>query len=185
MDAAHHVADAYDRIAPAWRAERRGRTAAGVCGAGRLARWLDALPAKARVLDVGCGCGEPVAAELTARGFRVTGLDASAQMLELARRAVPAATFVLGDMRAADPGGPFDAVVAWDSVFHLPRADHAAVFARFREWLVPGGRLLLSLGGSADEGFTSQMHGETFFYSGHDPSIALDLLEQSGLRVEH
>src|SRR5262245_38080642 len=117
MGTADGVTEAYDRIASAWQADRR---ATGVlCGARLLARLLDPLPAAARVLDVGCGCGEPVAAYLASRGFRVTGLDGSARMLEFARRAVPAATFLLGDMRVADPGGPFDAVVAWDSVFHL------------------------------------------------------------------
>jgi trans-aconitate methyltransferase len=177
------VTAAYDRIALAWRADRLG-----AADPFRERRFLDRLIAplspSASVLDVGCGCGEPVAAYLGGRGFRVTGFDGSAAMVELARAAVPAATFVLGDMRQADPGGPFDAVVAWDSVFHLPRADHPALFARLRGWLCPGGRLLLSLGGTGDEGFTSSMHGETFFYSGHDPEVALRLLSATGFAIE-
>ena len=106
-------------------------------------------------------------------------------LLELARRAVPEAVFLLGDMRTVEMGGPFDAIVAWDSVFHIPRSDHAAVFGRFRSWLRPGGRLLMSLGGSGAEGFTSEMHGETFFYSGHEPAEALQVLSAAGLEIEH
>jgi hypothetical protein len=92
---------------------------------------------------------------------------------------------VFGDMRATNPVGPFDAIVAWDSVFHLPRADHPAVSARFYTRLTPGGRVLLSLGVTAEEGFTSGMHGETFFDSGNDPADAMRLLASAGFAVEH
>jgi trans-aconitate methyltransferase len=177
------VAEAYDRVAEAWQAARQAAR-----DHFRERRFLDALTTPlrpgARVLDVGCGCGVPTAAYLDGQGFRVTGLDASARLLELARRAVPGATFVHGDMRVAEPGGPVDALVVWDSVFHLPRPDHAALFGRFRSWLRPGGRLLVSLGGSDGE-FTSEMLGATFYYSGHDPEVAIHLLEASGIEVEH
>jgi cyclopropane fatty-acyl-phospholipid synthase-like methyltransferase len=179
------VVAAYDRIAEAWHASR-----ARDAGAGFRARpFVDGLVAplapRARILDVGCGGGVPIAAYLVARGLRVTGLDASSRMLELARAAVPAAEFLHGDMRTAALDDIFDALVAWDSVFHLPRDQHAAVFTRFRTWLRAGGRLLVSLGGSAEAGFTSEMFGETFFYSGHEPGTAVRLLGQAGFQVEH
>jgi len=177
------VTAAYDRIAGSWRDDRLAGAASF-----RERRLLDrltaSLPAAARILDVGCGSGEPIAVYIAERGFRVVGLDGSARMLEFARRAVPRAEFILGDMRNAEPGGRFDAIVAWDSVFHIPRSDHAAVFKRFRAWLRPLGRLLVSLGGSGGN-FTSQMHGETFFYSGHEPPEALRILKRAGFSVEH
>lgn len=126
----------------------------------------------------------PVATWLVAQNARVTGLDLSKQLLELARDAVPTANFVLGDMRTAEPGGPFDLVVAWDSVFHVPRADHADVFARFASWLKPRSVLVMSLGGTAWEG-TSEMFGEQFFYSGHAPAESLALLAAAGFIVDH
>lgn len=178
------VTAAYDRIAEAWSRARRAE-AGERFRERRLVDWLVApLSPGARVLDVGCGCGQPIATYLVGLGVRVTGLDGSARMVELARRAVPEAAVVLGDMRTAEPGGPFDAIVAWDSVFHLPRAEHAALFARFRSWLRPGGRLLLSLGGSGGE-FTAEMLGETFFYGGHEPEEALRLLKGAGFDIEH
>jgi trans-aconitate methyltransferase len=184
MNHAEHVVAAYNRIAAAW---RDARVAGSVSLRERalLERLVLPLPAGARILDVGCGPGEPITADLARRGFRLIGLDASERMLELARRAVPAATFLLGDMRTADPAGPFDALVAWDSVFHIPRAEHRRVFARFRSWLCPRGRLLVSLGGSGEAGFTSQMHGETFFYSGHERAEALRMITRAGFQIEH
>ncbi|MEZ9629256.1 class I SAM-dependent methyltransferase [Vibrio breoganii] len=48
-------------------------------------------------LDVGCGSG--VAAHLSSqRGAKVTGIDASAALIELAQKRVPEATFSVGDM---------------------------------------------------------------------------------------
>jgi len=175
---------AYDRIAQAWR-DARVAGSADFQERVLLDRLVLPLPPDAQILDVGCGCGEPITAYLAERGVEVVGLDGSARMLDLARRAVPKATFVLGEMRTADPGGPFDAVVAWDSVFHIPRTDHRNIFTRFGSWLRPGGRLLVSLGGSGEATFTSQMHGETFFYDGHEPSEALRIIESTGFRIEH
>jgi SAM-dependent methyltransferase len=184
MSDADRVTAAYDRIAEVW---RDGRVISATNFRERLllGRLIAPLARNACVLDVGCGCGVPIARYLADRGLRVTGLDGSARMVELARRAVPQAAFVHGDMRVADPVGLFDAILAWDSVFHIPRSEHAAVFRRFWSWLRPGGRLLVSLGGSGGDGFTSEMHGETFFYSAFEPSAALRVLSAAGFNVEH
>ncbi len=55
--------------------------------------WLEMLPADGRVLEIGCGHGEPIAAGLAAAGQRVTGIDPSAQMIDEARQAVPGQDF--------------------------------------------------------------------------------------------
>jgi cyclopropane fatty-acyl-phospholipid synthase-like methyltransferase len=176
------MAAAYDRIAERYREARTDRLSAN------NRRFLDLLvaelPAGANVLDAGCGWGVPIGRFLLARGYRVTGLDGSRRQLEHAREAVPEMTLVYGDMRSVDPGGPFAATVAWDSVFHVPRADHADLFRRFRSWLEPGGLLLISLGGSEGE-FTDTMLGDTFFYSGHAPAESVRLLEAAGFEILH
>jgi SAM-dependent methyltransferase len=183
--AAKRVPAAYDSIAAAWHASRARGAEGASKGRPFVDRLVRPLAPASRILDVGCGGGVPIAAYLVRRGFGVTGLDAAARMIALAREAVPGAEFVHGEMRTASFDDVFDAIVAWDSVFHLPRTEHQAVFGRFRAWLRPGGRLLLSLGGSSEEGFTSKMFGETFYYSGHEPAMALRLVEQAGFRVEH
>lgn len=175
------VGRAYDQIEEQWHASRSALTPTFER---LLDRALAACPSGPSVLDVGCGSGVPVDLWLVAHGARVTGLDGSKQLLELARDAVPLARFVLGDMRTAELGGPFDIVVAWDSVFHVARADHPEVFARFASWLKPRGVLVLSLGGSSWEG-TSEMFGEQFFYSGHAPAESIGLIAAAGFVVDH
>ena len=52
------------------------------------------LPDNAHILDVGCGAGIPTAKFLTQRGIKVTGIDLSETMLNLARKMVPNAEFI-------------------------------------------------------------------------------------------
>lgn len=97
----------------------------------------------ARVLDVGCGPGDFVAAG--GQRFDMWGLDVSPAAIEEARRKNPRfagqlASGFVEDQRFAP--GQFDAVVMWDVVEHL--WDPLAVLRRLLEWLRPGGVLLLS-----------------------------------------
>jgi len=59
-------------------------------------RWLTdlltRLHERGHVLDIGCGCGIPVARRLTAAGHQVTGVDISDVQIERARSLVPDAT---------------------------------------------------------------------------------------------
>ena len=76
------------------------------------------------MLDIGCGAGVPVTQALSGR-FAVTGVDISSEMVRQARANVPGATFIHGDITSVDfPDSSFDAVVAFYSIFHLPREEH-------------------------------------------------------------
>ncbi|MCX4679011.1 methyltransferase domain-containing protein [Streptomyces sp. NBC_01433] len=98
-----------------------------------------------RILDAGCGSG-PLAAALRDRGADVTGIDASAGMLALARRRLgaDAALYVvdLSDPLPFDDGA-FDDVVA-SLVLHCLE-DWGPTLAEMRRVLRPGGRLIASV----------------------------------------
>jgi SAM-dependent methyltransferase len=100
-----------------------------------------------RVLDVGCGCGEPTieAARATGPDGGVVGLDLSAPMLAVARRLAAEAgvgnvRFVQGDAQAC-PLAPavFDVVISSFGVMFFD--DPATAFANILSRLRPGGRL--------------------------------------------
>jgi SAM-dependent methyltransferase len=111
--------------------------------------WLGRLPKRrpaAHILDVCCGTGY-LAGLLTSEGYRVTGLDASPQMVELARRNVPAAEFHVGDAARCRLPGPFDAAVStFDSLNHiLAREDLEATFLHTAASLRPGAPLAFDM----------------------------------------
>ncbi|MFF3336003.1 class I SAM-dependent methyltransferase [Streptomyces sp. NPDC002888] len=109
--------------------------------ADRLHAWLPERPCD--LLDLGCGTGSLslLAAE---RGHRVTGVDLSPAMVDLARAKLAGrdAVFLHGDA-AAPPVGEqrFDVVLVRHVVWTLP--DPGRVLRHWRELLRPGGRLVL------------------------------------------
>ena len=152
------------------------------------------MPPQAKVLDLGCGTGNPIAEHIVERGFRVVGVDQSKELLKIAKTVVPEAELIHGDMVEIEFTEKFAAAVAWDSVFHVERRLHSAVYRKLANSLEIGGRLLLSVGGSdaedsasddsGAEGFTSEMFGHRFFYSGYAPKVARKLLEAEGFEIE-
>lgn len=106
-----------------------------------------ALQRGERVLDIGCGSGSlsRAAAEAVGADGRVTGVDVSRPMLELARRKSTDAglgntEFVEADAQVHDlPAGAFDAVTSRFGVMFF--ADPVAAFANIRRAVAQGGRL--------------------------------------------
>ncbi len=101
---------------------------------------LNGLPRSSRILDLCCGTGH-LASRLSRRGFRVTGLDGSAEMIRFARENAPNAHFIVGDARTRRFRCCFDAAISTgDSMNHiLDINDLALVFANVHRALCPGG----------------------------------------------
>jgi SAM-dependent methyltransferase len=105
-----------------------------------------------RILDAGCGSG-PLYAALRDRGATVTGIDSSAEMLQLAWQRLGAdAVLHRADLRSPlpFPDGSFDDVIASLVLHYLE--DWATPLAELRRVLTPGGRLIASV----DHPFHSQ-----------------------------
>lgn len=101
---------------------------------------LRLLPPDAAILDLCCGDGR-IAAALAGRGFRVTGLDGSEQMLRYARQAAPDVRFVHADAREFSLAASFDAVIStFDSLNHVESSrELKAVFLNVFKALNSGG----------------------------------------------
>jgi SAM-dependent methyltransferase len=108
----------------------------------RMRNWpLSELTAPGRALDVGCGRGD-LGAELSARGWRVDGVDPSPDACAVARlRGIDAHEGVLGSL-ALEPAS-YDAIVFQHCLEHVPdpRADLTLAFSLLR----PGGRVIVTL----------------------------------------
>ena len=153
----------YDLIAD-WFPSDRGRTV-GVAEALAVAA---TLPARSRILDVGCGNGVPVTEALVNAGYRVVGLDSSAGMLGHFQANLPGTLVVRGDARRCPfVNGGFDAAISMGMMFHLSRGDQAAAFASVSRVLKPDAPFLFTgaeIEEADDAGITGTMNGVTFHY---------------------
>jgi len=172
----------YDALSYHYRADDAGE--------GRYAPWLAdlvaRLPTGAAVLDVGCGCGVPVARSLTAAGHAVTGVDISEVQVERARRLVPSATFLVGDVAdSVFPAASFDAVVCLYSLIHMPLDGQSRLLASVASWLRPGGWLLVTTGWTAWTGTEENWLGgpAAMWWSHADAATYRRWLLESGLEI--
>ena len=100
-----------------------------------------------RVLDVCCGPGM-LAEGAIARGAQAVGLDFS-NVVELARKVVPAAQFQQGDAQDLPfPDNSFDAAVCGYGLMHVPDAEK--VLSEMQRVVRPGGRIAVSVWDSKD-----------------------------------
>ena len=101
----------------------------------------------ARILDLGTGTGETAQRVLALHPAAVlTGVDASAEMLELARATLPGERVErlgVGDIGRDLPPGAYELVIAGLSIHHLDTAGKAALFERVAGVLSHGGRFVI------------------------------------------
>jgi SAM-dependent methyltransferase len=97
------------------------------------------VPPGLRVLEVGCGLGDLLAAVKPARGV---GVDFSPAMIALARERHPELEFQVADAAEAPAAGEFDYILLADLVNDLP--DVQAVFERLQSVAHPRTRLVVS-----------------------------------------
>ncbi|WP_299402924.1 class I SAM-dependent methyltransferase [uncultured Roseobacter sp.] len=147
-----------------------------------LARFAACLPTGGRVLDLGCGTGEPIARWFLAEGFEVTGVDFADAMLEIARSRWPQGDWRQGDMRRFDLGETFDGIIAWDSFFHLTPEEQRGCIARMAAHLTSGASLLMTVGPDAGEA-TGTVGDQPVYHASLSPAQYATCLEQNGLRL--
>ena len=93
-------------------------------------------------LDLACGTGA-LTAELQRQGLKVSGLDFSAEMLEVARGRLPGVTFIRADLRDFDLNETYDLLTCvFDSLNNLTRpGDLGLALNWMAAHLNPGGLL--------------------------------------------
>lgn len=127
--------------------QRRMYTAEQSAAEARLAADLIGAKPPANVLDVPCGTGR-IAVELAALGYRVTGVDLTAEYLEDARTAAKSRGVELAlrqsDMRDLPWRNEFDAAICFGNSFgYFERSGNAEFVAAVYETLRPGGTFVL------------------------------------------
>ena len=97
-------------------------------------------------VDLGCGTG-PLTPELKEKGYRVLGIDESAQMVEAARAAHPEITFMQGNALTFSLEERADVIFS-NAVFHwIDRDCQKDLAGNLASQLKPGGMLVTEFGG--------------------------------------
>lgn len=145
-------------------------------------RFVQRLPAKARVLDLGCGPGSDTAHFRRAQ-FVAFGLDRSIGMLTQAQAHV-GASFAQADMRQIPLAAAcLDAVWMQASLLHLPRSDAPRALAEVERVLRPGGWLYLSVKQGDGEETLSNLGNQPRYFVYYQPRQVQQLVTGAGLRV--
>jgi SAM-dependent methyltransferase len=109
------------------------------------AKFLSELPQGASILDIGCGAGVK-SKYLSNKGFKVTGMDFSEEMIGIAKREVPNVDFMVGDIYELDSfQNTFDAVFAQAVLLHIPKEKVLEVLQKFKNKLNPNGILYIAV----------------------------------------
>jgi SAM-dependent methyltransferase len=179
--ALHDIGAAYDAVATRYAELFSGALASRPLERGLLAAFAELVRAHdaGPVADIGCGPGH-VTAHMHALGPTTFGIDLSAAMVALARRAHPELRFDEGSMTALDlADGVLGGILALYSVIHLPPGQLPVVFGEFQRVLAPGGHLLLGFFAGDDPVPQEFDHKVTLAYRWSPDGLA-KLLRQAG-----
>ena len=150
-----------------------------------LDKFLNELPNKPHILDLGCGSGEPIASYLHQQSAQITGVDGAANLISAARAKMPDATWHTADMRGLDLGRRFDGILGWNSTFHLSTDEQRAMFRVFQRHAARGTVLMFTTGTKADE-VMGEFAGEPIYYSSLSHEDYCALLTEHGFSLrEH
>jgi len=112
-----------------------------------LTAFMERIRPGGRVLDIGVGQGRN-ALQLARSGYRVVGIDSSAEALaqteSAARRDGLPVQLQRADFEVYEPDGEFDAIMAFGLIPLLSRGQCASLVHRCHAWTGPGALLLLT-----------------------------------------
>lgn len=114
-------------------------------GAETIQLWARSLHQGVAILDLGCGSGFPMATTLSAAGFSLYGIDASAHLTQEFSRRLPLAYVAceaIEDSTFFDR--KFDAVIAIGLIFLLPAEQQRGLIHKVAAALNPEGRFLFT-----------------------------------------
>jgi 2-polyprenyl-3-methyl-5-hydroxy-6-metoxy-1,4-benzoquinol methylase len=168
----------YNKIAKQWSDIRKDSFVSQL-----VVDFANKLTPNGHVLDIGCGSGLPLTKYICEKGFRVTGIDAAEEMITIAKSSsIERADFIVGDFLDFIANEKFDAILAWDSLWHFPKTKQSSLYAKIGSLLHTNGYFLFTHGNIDGEHIDTMM-GEQFYYSSIAEQDIHKQLTKNGLEV--
>ena len=172
------VEDSYDKMGEKYHRVRDNKKFNS-----ELEKFSKLLPSVGEVLDAGCGVGTPVSQFLVEKGFKVTGVDISKKLIDLAKVNVPEASFYQKNILTLDfPNDSFDGIICVYTLWHIPRTDHSSIIENFHRMLKDNGILVINTGIFESDGM-SMFFGERMLWSNNSPEKTLAFVKGTGLEI--
>lgn len=178
-DLASRIVGHYEKHAAAWDRDRQNS-----CWNDKVwhDRFIGRLGKGAKVLDLGCGPGRPVAQHMVEQGLRVIGIDSSPSMISFCRERLPDQEWIVADMRQLALGRRFDGILAWDSFFHLDHDGQRRMFAIFADHAFIGTVLMFNTGPQHGES-VGDYRGDPLYHASLSPDEYAALSARFGFCV--
>lgn len=117
------------------------------------------IDASSRIFEVGCGSGALLYSLYQHVGCSCSGIDYSASLISIAKRALPRGHFAAVDALAMEVFGPFDVVLSHSVFQYFPSHEYAmGVLLRMVDFVAPGGYIVLM--DLNDDNFESSYHNQ-------------------------
>jgi len=174
------LGDRYNKLARWWHDNHQNSN----YGVNQVEKALQYCQQGANALDVGCGAGGRMVRLMQKKGFAITGIDVSSEMIKLAIENHSDENFFVNDICHFQATEKYQFILAWDSIFHLPLNEQEPVITKLCNLLAKGGVLIYTFGDAVGE-HDDQMKGETFHYSSIGIDGNLALMAKHGVTCKH
>ncbi len=111
-------------------------------------------------------------------------MDFAKEQVLMAKRTVPDAEFVLGDLTAMPVRDcTFDAICSYYAIIHIPRSEHSKLLRDFHRILKPGGLVLLCMGAGDLPEDVPDWFGTQMYWSHYDDKTNLRMMKEGGFDI--
>ncbi|TAL64016.1 MAG: class I SAM-dependent methyltransferase [Legionella sp.] len=153
---------------------------------GSIEKFINLLPAKAKILDLGCGSGRD-AKLFSELGASVLGIDFSSNLIDIAKQHAPLAEFQVMDMEAMSlPAASFDGVWSACSLGHISKKLFPNVLQNIHQLLKDHGYFYLALKRGTGETLAqdSRYEGDIKkFWAYYEEDELKNILQQAQFKV--
>jgi SAM-dependent methyltransferase len=142
------------------------------------------IPARAEILDLGCGIGMPLDKHFLRKGYKITGIDISSKHIIEAKKNNPKGKYIHGDFSKYLLNQKFDAIISTYAIFHIPRTEHLKLFKKIHRLLEKEGIILVTMGVDDFRLVKSKKFiGKDMVWSSYDAKKNLLLIKKSGFDI--
>ena len=153
----------YNQIAKKWN-EYRNNCTINTC----IKDFCKLLPANSLILDIGCGTGYPIDVYLSKQGHTTIGIDISNEMIKIAKeRNTTNTNYFLADFIGYEINDKFDAIIAFDSIWHIEESKQKEIYKKVSSLLKENGYFIFTHGKKQGT-IIGEMFDNKFVYSALD-----------------